>query len=165
MLNLSAKIITLGTILQTDLDETYTELRASEERAKNAALEAARLAEQLRQEQERSQIAERERKGLELSIKELQAKIDEAETAMLKGSQKAIGKLEHRVKMLAGDIEGEKRRYQDAMKNVTKQDRKARELQFQVEENKKRLDQLQEVAEKLQAKAQAQKKRSDEAVS
>ena len=123
------------------------------------------MAEQLRQEQERSQIAERERKSLELNIKELQAKIDETEAAMLKGGQKAIAKLEHRVKMLAGDLEGEKRRYQDAMKNVTKQDRKTRELLFQVEENKKRLEQLQEVAEKLQAKAQAQKKQADEAVS
>uniref|UniRef100_A0A158R688 Myosin motor domain-containing protein n=1 Tax=Syphacia muris TaxID=451379 RepID=A0A158R688_9BILA len=150
-------------LLKTDLDETYTELRASEERAKNAALEASRLAEQLRQEQERSQIMERDRKGLELNIKELQAKIDEAETAMLKGSQKAIAKLEHRAKMLSGDLEGEKRRYQEAMKNASKQDRKSRELQFQVEENKKRLEQLQDVAEKLQAKAQAQKRRADEA--
>lgn len=38
--------------MQTDLDELSNELRASEERAKKALADAARLADELRQEQE-----------------------------------------------------------------------------------------------------------------
>ena len=40
--------------MQTDLDEMNSELRAAEERAKKAMADAARLADELRQEQEHS---------------------------------------------------------------------------------------------------------------
>lgn len=45
------------------------QIKASEERAKKAAMDAARLAEELRQEQEHSQHVERSRKALEIQIK------------------------------------------------------------------------------------------------
>lgn len=40
--------------MQTDLDEMNSELRAAEDRAKKAMADAARLADELRQEQEHS---------------------------------------------------------------------------------------------------------------
>lgn len=46
--------------------------------AKKASADAARLAEELRQEQEHSQHVDRLRKGLELQIKEMQVRLDEA---------------------------------------------------------------------------------------
>jgi myosin heavy chain 6/7 len=51
------------------LDETLNELKATEENAKKAMGDAARLAEELRQEQEHSMHIERTRKGLEQQIK------------------------------------------------------------------------------------------------
>jgi len=45
------------------------ELRASDERAKRAISDCARLAEELRQEQDHAQHIERQRKALELQIK------------------------------------------------------------------------------------------------
>ncbi len=45
------------------------ELKASEERSKKAMMDAARLADELRQEQEHAQHVERARKGLEQQIK------------------------------------------------------------------------------------------------
>ncbi|VDM97049.1 unnamed protein product, partial [Thelazia callipaeda] len=51
--------------VQADLDETLNEYKASEERSKAASSDAARLAEQLQQEQENSLQIDRMRKALE----------------------------------------------------------------------------------------------------
>lgn len=58
--------------VQADLDETLNEYKASEERSKAASSDAARLAEQLRQEQESSLQNDRVRKALETQLKEMQ---------------------------------------------------------------------------------------------
>ena len=94
--------------------------------------DAAKLAEELRQEQEHSQHVDRMRKGLEQQLKEIQVRLDEAEAAALKGGKKVIAKLEQRVRELESELDGEQRRYQDANKNLGKADRRVRELQFQV---------------------------------
>lgn len=72
------------------------------------------------------------RKGLEQQVKEMQVRLDEAEAAALKGGKKVIAKLEQRIRDLEGECDGEQRRYQDAQKNLSKVDRRMRELQFQV---------------------------------
>ncbi len=51
------------------MDEALTELKTVDERGKKAMADAARLAEELRQEQEHSQHTERMRKGLEQTVK------------------------------------------------------------------------------------------------
>jgi phosphoenolpyruvate-protein kinase (PTS system EI component) len=61
------------------------------------ATDAARLAEELRQEQEHAMQVERLRKGLEQQIKDLQTRLDEAEGNVLKGGKRIIVKLEQRV--------------------------------------------------------------------
>jgi len=64
------------------------------------ATDAARLAEELRQEQEHALQVERLRKGLEQQIKDLQTRLDEAEANALKGGKRIIAKLEQRVRSL-----------------------------------------------------------------
>jgi hypothetical protein len=61
------------------------------------ASDAARLAEELRLEQEHAIQVERLRKGLEQQIKDLQTRLDEAEGNALKGGKRIISKLEQRV--------------------------------------------------------------------
>jgi cob(I)alamin adenosyltransferase len=61
------------------------------------AADAARLSEELRQEQEHTIQVERLRKGLEQQIKDLQTRLDEAEGNALKGGKRIIAKLEQRV--------------------------------------------------------------------
>ena len=61
------------------------------------AADAARLAEELRSEQEHTIQVERLRKGLEQQIKDLQTRLDEAEGNALKGGKRIIAKLEQRV--------------------------------------------------------------------
>ena len=58
--------------LQGDLDEMASEARMSEEKATKAMVDAARLADELRSEQELAQAIERDRKLLECQVKEMQ---------------------------------------------------------------------------------------------
>jgi chromosome segregation ATPase len=149
--------------LHADLDETLNELKTSEENSKKAMADAARLAEELRQEQEHSMHVERMRKGLEQQIKDMQVRLDEAEAAALKGGKKIIAKLEQRIRELEGELDGEQRKGQDAMKTVGKQDRRMRELQFQIDEDKKNQDRLQDLVEKLTQKVKVSKRQVEEA--
>ncbi|MFH4973999.1 hypothetical protein AB6A40_000708 [Gnathostoma spinigerum] len=149
--------------LQGDLDETLNEFKASEERSKAAAMDAARLAEQLRQEQENVQANERNRKSIESQLKEMQARMDEAEAAAMKGGKKIIAKLESRIRELENELDTEQRRYQDTNKTLTKNERRARELQFQVDEDKKNVDRTRDLVDKLQNKLKVQKKQIEEA--
>lgn len=58
--------------MQSDLDELLNEAKNSEEKAKKAMVDAARLADELRAEQDHAQTQEKLRKALETQIKELQ---------------------------------------------------------------------------------------------
>lgn len=121
--------------LQSDLDELLNEAKNSEEKAKKAMVDAARLADELRAEQDHAQTQEKLRKALETQIKELQVRLDEAEANALKGGKKAIQKLEQRVRELENELDGEQRRHADAQKNLRKSERRIKELSFQVKES------------------------------
>lgn len=57
------------------MDELLNEAKNSEEKAKKAMVDAARLADELRAEQDHAQTQEKLRKALETQIKELQVRI------------------------------------------------------------------------------------------
>jgi len=75
-----------------------SELRQAEDQAKKAMSDAARLAEELRQEQEHASQIEKLRRALDGQVKELQVRVDEAEAAALHGGRKTIQALEQRVR-------------------------------------------------------------------
>jgi myosin heavy chain 6/7 len=83
--------------MQSDLDEMNSEVKAADERARRSQDDAARLADELRNEQEHSQQIEKFRKSMENQVKDLQVRLDEAEAQALKGGKKMIAKLEQRV--------------------------------------------------------------------
>lgn len=85
------------TAMQSDLDELNHELKDADDRSKNALADATRLADELRQEQDHGLSIEKMRKSLESQVKELQVRLDESESAALKGGKKMIQKLESRV--------------------------------------------------------------------
>ncbi|XP_013068443.2 myosin heavy chain, striated muscle-like isoform X4 [Biomphalaria glabrata] len=149
--------------MQTDLDELSNELRASEERAKKAMADAARLADELRQEQEHSLQVEKLRKGLEGTLKDLQVRLDEAEAQALKGGKKMIQKLEQRVRELETELDNEQRRHAETQKNMRKADRRLKELAFQSDEDRKNQERLQDLVDKLQNKIKTYKRQVEEA--
>ncbi|XP_014676451.1 PREDICTED: myosin heavy chain, muscle-like [Priapulus caudatus] len=151
------------TTMQADLDETVNELKAADEKARGAIADAARLAEELRQEQEHASHAEKARKSVEGQLKDLQVRLDEAEANVLKGGKKMIAKLEQRVRELEGELDAERRRLSEAQKNYRKADRNVKELALQVEDNKKNQAHMQDMMERLNGKIKLYKRQIDEA--
>merc|ERR1719186_2089356 len=129
--------------LHADLDEMLSEAKNSEEKAKKAMVDAARLADELRAEQEHAQNQEKMRKGLEIQVKELQVQLEEVEANAIKATKKTIAKLEGRVKELESLYDDEARRHADAQKNLRKCERRIKELTFQSDEDKKNHERMQ----------------------
>lgn len=149
--------------LHADLDEMLNEAKNSEEKAKKAMVDAARLADELRAEQEHAQAQEKMRKGLEVQVKELQVRLEEAEGNALKASKKQIAKLEGRVRELESLLDDEARRHADAQKNLRKCERRIKELTFQSDEDKKNHERMQDLVDKLQQKIKTYKRQIEEA--
>ncbi len=70
----------------------------------------------------------------------------------LKNGRRAAQKMEARVKDLEGELDGEQRRLADATKNFRKSERKMKELEFQEEEDRKQLEHMADLVDKLQQK-------------
>merc|ERR1719318_2075598 len=68
-----------------DLDEMAAEAGISEDKAQKAMIDAARLADELRAEQDIAMMTERDKKLLEAQVKDAQVRLDEAEVNALKG--------------------------------------------------------------------------------
>ncbi|KAL0154264.1 hypothetical protein M9458_050377 [Cirrhinus mrigala] len=151
--------------VQGDVDDAVQEARNAEEKAKKAITDAAMMAEELKKEQDTSAHLERMKKNLEVTVKDLQHRLDEAESLAMKGGKKQLQKLESRVRELEAEVEAEQRRGADAVKGVRKYERRAKELTYQTEEDKKNVIRLQDLVDKLQLKVKAYKRQAKEAVS
>uniref|UniRef100_A0A0K0EJG7 Myosin head n=1 Tax=Strongyloides stercoralis TaxID=6248 RepID=A0A0K0EJG7_STRER len=150
-------------LLQADYAEAQNEVLNAEDRCKKASFEAAKLAEELKQQQDKSNQIDRHRKILEIQVKDMASKIDEVEGTLIKANQKAIAKLEAKLKSIESDLELEQRRHSDAFKALSKAERKAKEITFQLDEEKKNYNKLVELTDKLQAKIKKQRRDIEEA--
>merc|ERR1712042_95773 len=149
--------------LQGDLDEMSNEARLSEEKAAGAMVDAARLADELRCEQELSMALEKDKKLLEAQCKDTGARADEAEVNALKGGRKAMIKMETRIRELESELDAESRRNTDILKNLRKAERSIKELTFAGDEDKKNHERMQSLIDQLQGKVKSYKKQIEEA--
>merc|ERR1711902_336747 len=149
--------------LHGDLDEMATEAHLSEEKSKKAMVDAARLADELRHEQDLAQAFERDRKLYECQVKDMQSKLDEAETNALKGGKKAMNKMETRIRELESEVDAEARRLGDAQKNLRKSERRIKELTYASDEDRKNQERMQALVDQLQSKIKSYKKQIEEA--
>uniref|UniRef100_UPI0035901084 myosin-16-like n=1 Tax=Myxine glutinosa TaxID=7769 RepID=UPI0035901084 len=139
-------------------DEMIADFRANDEKAKKAIIDAVRMAEELRQEQDHVSLLERSKKHLEQMTKDLSVKLEEAEVNSMKGSKKVIQKLENRVREVEFELDAEQKRHAETVKNTRKQERRMKELIFQSEEDQKTQQRLQELVDKLQGKLKSYKR-------
>merc|ERR1711997_1400925 len=149
--------------LHADFDEMSAEARLCEEKASKAMVDAAKLADELRAEQEGAQGLERGRKLGESQLKDMQGRFDEAETNALKGGKKAVNKLDTRIRELESELDAENRRFADAQKNLRKSERRIKELTFGSDEDRKNHQRMQILIDQLQGKIKAYKKQIEEA--
>uniref|UniRef100_A0A8B9L9P2 Myosin heavy chain, fast skeletal muscle n=1 Tax=Astyanax mexicanus TaxID=7994 RepID=A0A8B9L9P2_ASTMX len=148
--------------IQGEMEDTIQEARNAEEKAKKAITDAAMMAEELKKEQDTSSHLERMKKNLEITVKDLQHRLDEAENLAMKGGKKQLQKLETRVRELEGEVESEQRRAAEAIKGVRKYERRVKELTYQTDEDKKNVTRLQDLVDKLQLKVKSYKRQAEE---
>merc|ERR1712024_404068 len=149
--------------LQADCDEMASEASLSEEKAQRAMIDAARLAVELRAEQDMAQSLEREKKLLEAQVKDMQARVDDAQTNALKGGKKAMTRMDTRIRELESELDAENRRGADSQKNLRKSERKIKELTYQQDEDRKNHQRMQGLIDQLQGKIKSYKKQIEEA--
>merc|ERR1711990_549028 len=149
--------------LTGDLDEMTTEAKLSEDKAARAMVDAARLADELRCEQELSMALEKDKKLLEAQCKDAATRADEAEVNALKGGRKAMIKMETRIRELESELDAETRRFGDVNKNLRKSERSIKELTFACDEDRKNHERMQSLIDQLQGKVKSYKKQIEEA--
>merc|ERR1712168_1300233 len=149
--------------LHGEMDEMASEAHMADEKAKNAMVDAARLADELRQEQEIAQAYEKDKKLFECQVKDMQARLDEAETNALKGGKKAMNKMETRIRELSSELDAENRRFADSQKNLRRSERRIKELAFAADEDRKNHERMQNLIDQLQGRIRTYKKQIEEA--
>merc|ERR1712186_220198 len=149
--------------LNADLDEMTNEAKMSEDKAARAMVDAARLADELRCEQELAMNLEKDKKLLEAQCKDAATRADEAEVNALKGGRKAMIKMETRIRELESELDAENRRHADVTKNQRKSERSIKELTFAADEDRKNHERMQALIDQLQGKVKSYKKQIDEA--
>merc|ERR1711962_1751551 len=149
--------------LNADLDEMTNEAKLSEDKAARAMVDAARLADELRQEQDLAMNLEKDKKLLEAQCKDAGQRADEAEVNALKGGRKAMIKMETRIRELESELDAETRRFGDMSKNLRKSERSIKELTFAADEDKKNHERMQSLIDQLQGKVKSYKKQIEEA--
>merc|ERR1712227_319165 len=149
--------------LQADLEEMVCESMVAEERAKKSMIDAARLADELRAEQENAQTAEKNRRSLDSQVKDMQTKLDEAEQLAVQGGRKVTSRLEQKIKDLETQFDDKHRRLVEAEKSQRRTERRIKELTFSQDEDHKNHERMQELVDKLQNKVRSYKKQIEEA--
>merc|ERR1712158_132992 len=139
--------------MHAEIDDLLHQTKNSEEKAKKAMVDAARLADELRAEQEHSSSQEKAKRALDSQILELQGNLEEANDIAAKGGRTAMAKLEARVRELEMELGTAQCRTSDTYK----------ELQFQQDEEQKNQERMTDLAQKLQQKIKTYKKQIEEA--
>merc|ERR1711983_275134 len=135
----------------------------AEEKSKKAMVDAARLADELRAEQDHANSQASAKKSLENQLSELESRCNDAEAAAMKGGKAAMAKLENRIHELEGELGSVQSRTSENMKAYQRAERKVKELGFSSDEDKKNQDRMSDLAGKLQQKIKTYKTQIEEA--
>merc|ERR1711953_173106 len=149
--------------MHAEIDDMLRGAKGSEDKAKKAMVDAARLADELRAEQDHCAAQEKAKRALTSQLGELDARLADANDAAAKGGRNAMAKLESRIREMEIELGSVQSKTGDAYKAFQKSERRIKELQFQQDEDKKNQDSMSELANKLQMKIKTYKKQIEEA--
>jgi len=149
--------------MHAEIDDLLHQAKNSEEKAKKAMVDAARLADELRSEQEHSNAQEKSKRAMESQVMELEQRLAEANESAAKGGRNAMAKLESRIRELEIELGSVQSKTSESYKAFQKAERRIKELQFQQDEDHKNQDRMSELANKLQMKIKTYKKQIEEA--
>merc|ERR1739844_357420 len=84
--------------MHAEIDDMLHQAKSSEDKAKKAMVDAARLADELRAEQDHSGAQEKGKRALDTQVGELENRLAEANEIAVKGGRNAMAKLEGRIR-------------------------------------------------------------------
>merc|ERR1711978_654367 len=149
--------------LHAEIDDMLHQAKNSEEKAKKAMVDAARLADELRSEQDHTGTLSKTKRSLETQFAEMENNLADANDQAMRGGKNAMAKLESRIRELEIELGNVQAHTGENMKAHQKAERKIKELQFQNDEDKKNQDRMSELATKLQQKIKTYKMQIEEA--
>merc|ERR1719427_5142 len=144
--------------MHAEIDDMLQQAKNSEEKAKKAMVDAARLADELRAEQDHTNTQSKAKRALETQLSELEQKFADANENAIRGGRAAMAKLETRIRELEVELGNVQAHTGENSKGYQKSERRSKELAFQIEEDK-----MSDLANKLQAKIKTYKKQIEEA--
>merc|ERR1711937_1115102 len=149
--------------MHAEIDDMLRGAKGSEDKAKKAMVDAARLADELRAEQDHCSVQEKAKRALTSQLSELEGRLADANEAAAKGGRNAMAKVESRIREMEIELGSVQSKTSDAYKAFQKAERRIKELQFQQDEDKKNQDSMSELANRLQMKIKTYKKQIEEA--
>ena len=149
--------------LQAEIDDALQQAKNSEEKSKRAMVDAARLADELRSEQDHVNSEGRAKRALDSQLGELETRLVDAEATATKGGKAAMAKLEMRIRELEMELGSVQSRTTESYKAFQRAERRVKELQFQQDEDRKNQDRMSDLATKLQQKIKTYKQQIEEA--
>merc|ERR1712079_90379 len=99
-----------------------------------AMVDAARLADELRAEQDHVAVQTKNKRSLETTMADMENRLADANETAMKGGKAAMAKLESRIRELEIELGNVQARTSDNLKGHRKAERKIKELQFQNDE-------------------------------
>ena len=149
--------------IQAEVDAMLGAAKNAEEKSKKAMVDAARLADELRAEQDHASTQASSKQSLNNQFGQLEARLADAENAAARGGKAAMAKLENKVHELEAELAGTQARTGEAAKAYQRAERKCKELAFTAGEDKKNQDRMTDLASKLQSKIKTYKQQIEEA--
>merc|ERR1711934_593927 len=149
--------------MQADLDDMLHQAKNYEEKAKKAMVDAGRLADELRSEQDHVSTLERNKKTLQSQLHDLENKFAEASENAMRGGRNALSKLEQRIHGMETELGSVQAHTNETAKQLQKAERRSKELAFTIDEDKKNQDRMSDLAGKLQAKVKTYKRQIEDA--
>merc|ERR1711936_151938 len=128
--------------IQAEVDAMLGAAKNAEEKSKKAMVDAARLADELRAEQDHASAQASSKQSLNNQFGQLEARLADAENAAAKGGKAAMAKLENKVHELEAELAGTQARTGEAAKAYQRAERKCKELAFTAGEDKKNQDRM-----------------------
>merc|ERR1711887_334978 len=148
---------------QAEIDAMLQAAKNSEEKSKHAMVDAARLADELRAEQDHTNSESRAKRSLETQMGEMETRLADAEEAAMRSGKSAMAKLELRIRELEVELGNTQTHTSECMKGYQRTERKVKELLFSQDEDRKNQDRMSELANKLQQKIKTYKQQIEEA--
>ena len=149
--------------MHAEIDQTLMAAKNSEEKAKKAMVDAARLADELRAEQDHTNSQAKAKKALESQMVELDTRFSEAEEHAIRGGRATLAKMESRIRELELELGSVQAHTSENQKGFMRSERKSKELAFQLDEDKKNQERMTQLASALQAKIKTYKSQIEEA--